>query len=84
MTEFASVLDRNGRFAVFLRNFEGPVLHVALDLGVIKLATNETLGVEDRVLRVHGSLVLGGITNETLLRGESDVGGCRPVALCRK
>lgn len=43
--------------------------------------TNETFRVEDRVEGVHGSLVLGGITNKTLLGRESDVGRCCPVTL---
>lgn len=30
-------------------------------------ATNQTLGVEDRVARVHSGLILGGIADETLL-----------------
>ena len=43
------------------------------DFGVINLAANETLGIEDGVGRVHGSLVLCGITKETLRSRESDV-----------
>ena len=49
---------------------------------VLVAATDETFCVKDGVPGVHGSLVLGGITNETLLGGEGDVGGCRPVTLC--
>ena len=48
----------------------------------LEAATNETLRVEHSVLGVHGSLVLRRITNETLLRGEGDVGGRCPVTLC--
>ena len=44
-------------------------------------ATNQTLGVEDGVARVHRSLIFGGITNEALLSRESDVGWCRAVTL---
>jgi hypothetical protein len=43
MTEFASVLDGNGRFAVFLHNFEGPVLYVMDDIWVVHLTANETV-----------------------------------------
>jgi hypothetical protein len=34
-----------------------------------------SLDIEDSVLRVHGSLVLGGLTDETLLAGERDERG---------
>jgi len=48
----------------------------------LKSATNETLSIKYGVRRVHGSLILGGITNETLLSRERDVGRCCPVTLC--
>lgn len=72
-------LDEGG--AVLVDDGEGPVLHVLLDIGVIVSATNETLGVEDGLPGVHGSLVLGGITDKTLALGESDVGGGGTVTL---
>ena len=53
-------------------DLEGEVLHVGLDLRIGELATDQSLGVEDSVLGVHGDLVLGGITNQTLGVGESD------------
>lgn len=31
-----------------------------------------SLGIEDGVARVHGSIVLGGLTDQTLLVGEGD------------
>jgi len=57
------------------------VLHVRLDILVIETATDETLGIEDGVDGVHGDLVLGGITDETLRVGEGDVGGGGAVTL---
>jgi hypothetical protein len=39
----------------------------------LKSATDKTFGVKDGVKRVHGGLILGGITNQTLLSGESDI-----------
>jgi len=48
----------------------------------LEAATDETLGIEDGVAGVHGSLVLGGITNETLIGGERNVGGGSAVTLC--
>lgn len=35
----------------------------------------DSLDVEDGVLRVHSGLVLGGLTDQTLLVGERDEGG---------
>ena len=49
------------------------MLHVCLDCGVGELPADQTLSVEDCVGRVHGHLVLGGITDETLSVGESDI-----------
>jgi hypothetical protein len=40
-----------------------------------------TLGVEDSVVGVHGDLVLGGITDETLGVGETDERGGGAVTL---
>lgn len=48
-------------------------LHVLLDIWVIEASTNESLGVEDGVSGVHGGLVLGGISDQSLTLGESDV-----------
>uniref|UniRef100_A0A7S3NEG7 NAD-specific glutamate dehydrogenase n=1 Tax=Aureoumbra lagunensis TaxID=44058 RepID=A0A7S3NEG7_9STRA len=58
--------------AALVDDCEGEVLHVGLDLSIGKLATDQSLGVEDGVLGVHGDLVLGGITNQTLGVGETD------------
>ena len=50
------------------------MLHVRYDLCDGDLSTNETLGVEDGILRVHRDLVLGRITNQMLGVGEGDIG----------
>jgi hypothetical protein len=63
MTVFALVFDHNSGFIIFLRNFEGPVLHVADDSWVIHPAANEPLGIEDGVFRVGVEGILGGITD---------------------
>jgi hypothetical protein len=64
-------LDLDDGLAVAINDLEREVLHVGLDLGVVELAADEALGVEDGVVGVHGDLVLGGITNETLRVRES-------------
>ena len=71
--ELATVLDLDVRLSTLVRDLEWPVLHVALDLGIIELATNETLGVEDGVVGVHRDLVLGRITDQPLGVGEGDI-----------
>lgn len=48
----------------------------------LEATTDETLGVEDSVARVHRSLIFGGISNQTLIGGEGDVGGGGAVSLC--
>mmetsp|Transcript_12007 Transcript_12007/g.34694 ORF Transcript_12007/g.34694 Transcript_12007/m.34694 type:complete len:726 (-) Transcript_12007:29-2206(-) len=47
-------------------HLEGPVLHVRLHGIVSELAPDQTLGVEDRVPRVHGDLVLGSVADQPL------------------
>lgn len=74
-------LNLDDGLATLVDDLEGEVLHIGLDLSIGKLATNQPLRVEDGVVGVHGDLVLGGITNETLGVGESDEGRCGPVTL---
>jgi hypothetical protein len=78
---FALKLDLNDRLATLVNDLEGEVLHVGLHLSIGELATDEALGVEDSVGRVHGDLVLRSISDETLGVGESDKGGGGTVAL---
>jgi hypothetical protein len=61
-----------------LHNLVGDLLDVALDLGISKLAADETLGSEEGVLGVDDGLALGGDTNEALaFLGEANDGrGC--------
>ena len=75
------VLDLDDGLSGLVNDLVRPVLHVGLNIGVRELSSNESLGVEDGVVGVHGDLVLGGITDETLRVVESDVRGGGSVTL---
>lgn len=51
--------DLNSRLTVLVNDLEGEVLHVALNILVVELASDQTLDVEDGSLGVRGVLVLG-------------------------
>ena len=74
-------LDLDDRLATLVDDLEGEVLHVGLDLSIGELAANEALGVEDGVVRVHGDLVLGRVTDQTLGVGEGNERGSGAVTL---
>ena len=72
------------------------MLHVSLDCGVVEQATNQPLGVEDRVAGVDRDLerkiqakpksrfphlALGGVSNQSLAVGKRNIGRCRSVSL---
>ena len=76
-----TVLYTDVGLATLVEDGEGEVLDIGLNLGVAELASDETLRVEDGVVGVHGDLVLGGITNQTLGVGEGNEGWGGPVAL---
>ena len=69
----ATVLDADVRLSGLVENGEREVLDIGLDLGVVELATDETLRVKDGVVGVHRDLVLGGISDQTLVVGEGDI-----------
>lgn len=63
-------------------NLERQELDVLLHRRVVPCAADEPLGVEDRVLRVGGELVLGGIADQTLpFRSEGHIRRRDAVAL---
>ena len=62
-------------------DLERPVAHVVLDGRLVKLAADQTLGVEDGVVRVESRLVLGGISDQTLGVREGHVRRRGPVSL---
>lgn len=76
-----TVLNFDDRLSTLGHDLEREVLHIRLHLGVIEFPANETLGIEDGVVGVHGDLVLRGVTDETLVVGERDIGRGRAVTL---
>ena len=61
------VLDLNHGLVVLLRDLEWPMCLVALDLGVVDLASDETFRVEHGVFGVRVVGVLRGVADKTLL-----------------
>lgn len=59
--------------ALLVNDLERPVSHILLDLGIIETTSNQTLGVENGLARVHGGLVLGRISDQALRLGEGNV-----------
>lgn len=64
--------DLNDWLSSLVNDLEWEVLHISLNLSISELATDQSLCVEDCVGWVHGDLVLGGISNETLGVGEGN------------
>ena len=60
---FALVGDVDRWLSSLADKLERPVLGVLLDVRVLKIASDQTLSVEDGVLRVGGIGVLGRVTN---------------------
>ena len=75
------VLDLDVGLASLVDNFEGEVPIISINLSIAELATDETLSVEDGVVGVHGDLVLGSVTNQSLTLAEGDIGGGGTVTL---
>ena len=78
---FALEFNIDDGLASLLGDLEGEVLHIGLNLSIVETTANETLSIEDSVERVHGDLVLGSITDQTLGVGESNERGGSTVTL---
>lgn len=74
-------LNLDDRLGGLVNNLEGEVLGISLDLRVGELAADQTLSVEDCVVRVHGDLVLSSIADKTLGVGEGNERGGGSVTL---
>ena len=77
----SSVVDLDNGLGSLVNDLERPVLHIGLDLGIGPLSSNKSLGIENSVVGVHGDLVLGGISNESLRVVEGNVGRGGSVTL---
>lgn len=47
----------------------------------LETTTNEPLGIENGVARVHGCLIFCGVTDQSLFSREGNIGRCCPVTL---
>ena len=75
-------LNLDVRLGVLVDKLEGEELDVGLDSLVGELTPDETLGIEDGVLRVGGQLVLGGVADQPLaVSGECNIARGDTVAL---
>ena len=75
-------LNLDVRLGVLVDKLEGEELDVGLDGLVGELTPDETLGIEDGVLRVGGQLVLGGVADQPLaVSGECNIARGDTVAL---
>merc|ERR1719228_270752 len=73
--------DLELRLSSVTDDVERPVLHITLHRRIIELSTNQTLGVEDGVCRIHGHLILSCISDEPLRVSKTHIGGSGPVTL---
>jgi hypothetical protein len=73
---FSLVLDdEHGLISSTGLELDGPEFGISLDILVLELSADESLGIEDSVGGVSSDLGLGGISNESLVFGEGNVRG---------
>ena len=77
----ALVFDLELWLVVVIDDREGPVFEVALDGPVVKISSDESFRVEDRVAWVPDHLVLGLFADQILGVGERNTGGGNAVTL---
>ena len=69
------------RLAVLVDDLVGEKLLVLLNGAVLKTTTDQTLDIEQSLSGVDGGLILGSLTNQTLIVGERNVRGSDTVTL---
>jgi hypothetical protein len=77
----ALVFDLELWLVVVIDDREGPVFEVALDGPGVKISSDESFRVEDRVAWVPDHLVLGLFADQILGVGERNTGGGNAVTL---
>merc|ERR1719219_1605480 len=80
---FVFTLKFNGDlwFLSKFHNFKGPMFHVSLYSGVGEISANQTLGVKNSVVWVHGHLIFSGVSDKPFGVREGHIGGCGSVTL---
>lgn len=68
-------------FTLVINYLKGPVLHVSLNVTVLKVPSNEPVDITHSVLVVPDQLVLGLFTNELPGVCEGHIGWGGPVAM---
>nr|AAC04953.1 Yal004wp [Saccharomyces cerevisiae] len=69
---FTLKFNLNLRLTVNIDQLEWEVLHVSLHFWVVEVSTDQTLSVENGIRRIHSSLILSSITNQSFSVSESD------------
>ncbi|KZV13465.1 hypothetical protein WN66_00079 [Saccharomyces cerevisiae] len=69
---FTLKFNLNLWLTVNIDQLEWEVLHVSLHFWVVEVSTDQTLSVENGIRRIHSSLILSSITNQSFSVSESD------------
>ncbi len=75
------VIDLNHWLPSLINHLESPMFHISLNLCISEFPSNQSFCVENGVVRVHGDLILCGISDKTFVIVEGDVGGGGSVTL---
>ncbi|CAY77649.1 EC1118_1A20_0815p [Saccharomyces cerevisiae EC1118] len=69
---FTLKFNLNLWLTVNIDQLEWEVLHITLHFWVVEVSTDQTLSVENGIRRIHSSLILSSITNQSFSVSESD------------
>eukprot|EP00126_Sphaerothecum_destruens_P015374 Sdes_comp9353_c0_seq1m827 len=74
-------IDGNMRLAIFVHKLEGKEFHIFLYSIVIEATSNQSLDIENSLSGIGSQLILGSISNQTLVIGKGNIGGSNTVSL---